>query len=105
MTVTLYSMDLETGVVMDTLLGRTAFQEGSFPVISDDGKSILTFTKEAEDAGNQATGIVCWDVPAKRRWEWIIGLPAALALPVLAWRSLRAWRRKRRDVLASPVAS
>ncbi|MBI3409940.1 MAG: WD40 repeat domain-containing protein [Planctomycetes bacterium] len=54
--------------------------------VSDEGEAaVIANTHDETDT------ITCWDVPAKRRWEWIIGVPAALAIPVVAWRLCR-WR-------------
>src|SRR5262249_2004895 len=95
-------IDWENGTIRsDGSWGRLPHSH-QFPVLADDGRTFFSIVNE--DPTGPAS-IYCWDVPAQRRWEWIIGVPAALTLPVLAWRSWRGWRRRRRDVGAARVAS
>jgi hypothetical protein len=61
--------------------------------LSPDGQSlvVLCFTGEDENA---ETILECWDLPARKPWPWIVGIPLAFGL--CSWLARRAWLRWRK---------
>lgn len=79
-------IDLEAGNI---LLELNAVGEGrSF--LSDDGKSLLVQENRSTEG---TTTLHCFDVPARKPWAWIIGVPVGIGVCVVAWKWLRRKRR------------
>ncbi|MBI3409943.1 MAG: WD40 repeat domain-containing protein [Planctomycetes bacterium] len=86
-------IDWEKGLVQDDVIWGRVVAPNQLTMVADDGRTFFTITLERRDK----SAISCWDIPAKRRWEWILGVPAALALAVIGWRPWRPWRRNQYD--------
>jgi WD40 repeat protein len=72
-------------------LGRVNLPNADLADLAADGRSLFLYIEAGADG--EAT-LLCYDIPPRRAWSWIIGIPLALGL-LLA--SLRAgWRRLRR---------
>src|SRR5262249_50493094 len=56
--------------------------------LSPDGHSLLVL----ETADNACT-LSCWDIPEKKPWRWILGVPAGLGLLLVV--PYQAWKRRR----------
>ncbi|MBI3411788.1 MAG: hypothetical protein HY040_25940 [Planctomycetes bacterium] len=51
------------------------------PLLTEDGRKLIT-----ECEVNGKVRLQCWDVPPKRWWHWIVGVPAGLVAVGVAWR-------------------
>ncbi|MBI3408336.1 MAG: WD40 repeat domain-containing protein [Planctomycetes bacterium] len=56
-------------------------QQGHCAIITEDGQSLVTLRD-----GISPWLLQCWDVPPRRSWAWIIGVPAGLGVIVVGWR-------------------
>jgi hypothetical protein len=60
--------------------------------LSDDGCSL--FVSESDTTGGRVYDHRAYDIPARPRWAWIVGVPAGLGGLVLSW---RRWRQPRQS--------
>lgn len=63
-------------------------RDASCAAISPDGKTVLT-----SSFATDGCVLTCWDVPGKRPWRWIVGIPVGMGLALIGAR--QAWRRWR----------
>jgi hypothetical protein len=59
--------------------------------LSPDGQSLLVNSRRG---GGKACVLECWDVPARKPWPWIGGVPLAFGL--CSWSTRWTWRRWRK---------
>jgi WD40 repeat protein len=91
--------DFETVTrVVDTQTGeqlcRLELRGATLVDLAPDGRSI--FMQEEDRDGNGGV-LSCYDVPARRYWTWIIGIPLAVALLLVGLRAAWLWVRTRKD--------
>ena len=55
-------------------------------LMSDDGRSLVMSRTESADAAVRDHR--AYDVPARPRWGWVVGVPAGLGGAFLSWRRL-----------------
>jgi hypothetical protein len=70
--------------------------------LSPDGQSLLVNSRRGDGRG---CILECWDVPARKPWPWIVGIPLVFGLCI--WSARGAWRRwrKRRAAHERPQTS
>jgi hypothetical protein len=92
------AIDLEAGRV---LFSHRHHVEDPFQRfwLSKDGKNAILSRSDGPDA----TLLECWDVPARKPWLYIVGLPVLLGLCGVGAR--KAWRRWRGRVIAPNQAA
>ncbi|MBI3412091.1 MAG: WD40 repeat domain-containing protein [Planctomycetes bacterium] len=62
-----------------------------YPSLSPDGNMLLVAGVSHEGE----CSLTCWDVPGRKPWRWIMGIPAALGLLLLLFGGLRGLMRYR----------
>ncbi|MCI0639258.1 MAG: WD40 repeat domain-containing protein [Gemmataceae bacterium] len=77
-------VEITTGRVMD----RVPVSNEVIILISNDGRTLISWDMESP-----GQDIVVWDVPRRKPWLWIVGIPAGLGLVLIA----RRWARRRAD--------
>jgi hypothetical protein len=75
-------------------LVRMEHEQTEYAIISDDGSTLVTAHRDLDGAMT----LRVWDVPLRRSWKWIIGIPATLLTLVLA---ARWWRTRRKGPSAA----
>jgi hypothetical protein len=81
-------------IVADTRTGERLFDlaldspEANY-MLSDDGRTLVNSRADAEEGWMRDHR--AYDIPARPRWAWIVGVPVGLGGLVLGWRRWRTW--------------
>ncbi|MBI3407430.1 MAG: hypothetical protein HY040_03625 [Planctomycetes bacterium] len=98
--------------VVDVQSRREVFRLDDSPglsaSLSPDGKSLIVANCSPFFDGSETDTpeLTCWDIPARRPWRWILGIPLGLLVLVMSarWLLIR-WQRRKAQVAAKTALS
>lgn len=66
------------------------------PLLTEDGRCLIL--TQGDPVTDQIYGHCAYDIPARPRWAWVVGVPIGLGGLVLGW---RRWRQRKKAAVAT----